>query len=559
MANTNFEKSKEWEVSSARLNQAHGYAADADVRKEFEEAHEQEALALEILDLAQNTLLINLRFMEAAFVKLSPQNGRSTASAGGTASGDAPGIVTLEIATDGQFLYYSPIHVCRQFKRAKEIPVRDYLHVVLHCLFRHFFIGKNIRADVWDLACDIAVENMITNMDLRSLRCERQTDQAWIIRQLSDEVPRLSAEWIYKHFMEKDPSPEEIARLEVNFHADDHAIWHSTARIESGNGDPGENEAGDIEGDMTSDTEMNTESKTGSEDDDGEEGESAKSEDREFDAIEGSGEDGIGSGGDDESKVSNDTPALTPEECKEEWEEIARRIEVDLDTSSDSWGAGAGDMQQTLREINREKCDYTSLLKRFAVIGENVEVNDDEFDYIFYTYGMKLYENMPLVEPLEYKDVKKVREFVIALDTSESVSGEIVQKFVAKTWNILKQSENFFRHINVHIIQCGARIEEDVRITTEEEFDEYIKNMVLKGFGGTDFRPVFEHVDTLIRQKEFTNFKGLIYFTDGFGTFPANPPEYDAAFIFLDQGYELPDVPAWVIKMVLKEDEIIEF
>ena len=197
-----------------------------------------------------------------------------------------------------------------------------------------------------------------------------------------------------------------------------------------------------------------------------------------------------------------------------------------------------------------------AFLKRFSVTGENVEINDDEFDYIFYTYGMKLYENMPLVEPLEYKDVKKIREFVIAIDTSESVSGDTVQTFVTKTWNILKQSENFFRKINVHIIQCGARVEEDVRITSQEEFDEYIAHMVLKGFGGTDFRPVFERVDQLERQHEFVNLKGIIYFTDGYGTFPNRAPAYDTAFIFLDQGYELPEVPPWAMRVIMTEDEL---
>ena len=163
---------------------------------------------------------------------------------------------------------------------------------------------------------------------------------------------------------------------------------------------------------------------------------------------------------------------------------------------------------------------------------------------------------MPLIEPLEYKEVKKVREFVIAMDTSESVSGEVVQKFVTKTWNLLKQTENFFTKVNVHIIQCGARVEEDVKITSEEEFDAYMRRMVLKGFGGTDFRPVFEHVNMLIRQHEFQNLKGLLYFTDGYGTFPAMPPEYDAAFVFLDQGRELPDIPPWVIRLILTEEEI---
>ena len=117
-----------------------------------------------------------------------------------------------------------------------------------------------------------------------------------------------------------------------------------------------------------------------------------------------------------------------------------------------------------------------------------------------------------------------MREFVIALDTSESVAGELIHSFVTKTWNILKQTESFFTKVNVHIIQCGAKVEEDAKIRDQDEFDAYMAKMTLKGFGGTDFRPVFEHVDMLIKQHEFTNLKGIIYFTDGYGTFPPMPP-----------------------------------
>ena len=71
-------------------------------------------------------------------------------------------------------------------------------------------------------------------------------------------------------------------------------------------------------------------------------------------------------------------------------------------------------------------------------------MNDEEFDYVYYTYGLRLYENMPLIEPLEYKEVKRIREFVIAVDTSGSTSGDLVQKFLQKTYNILKTSESYF-------------------------------------------------------------------------------------------------------------------
>ena len=52
---------------------------------------------------------------------------------------------------------------------------------------------------------------------------------------------------------------------------------------------------------------------------------------------------------------------------------------------------------------------------------------------------MKLYKNMPLIEPLEYKEVKKIRDFVIAIDTSASVQGELVEHFLRKTCEILLQ------------------------------------------------------------------------------------------------------------------------
>lgn len=80
--------------------------------------------------------------------------------------------------------------------------------------------------------------------------------------------------------------------------------------------------------------------------------------------------------------------------------------------------------------------------------------------------------------------------------------------------------------------------------------------MRIRGLGGTDFRPVFEYVEQLRRNKEFTNLKGLIYFTDGYDEFPAKKTDYDTAFVFVDDDYNNPDVPPWAIKLILQKDEI---
>ena len=145
-------------------------------------------------------------------------------------------------------------------------------------------------------------------------------------------------------------------------------------------------------------------------------------------------------------------------QIRDRWENISRQMQMDLETFAKAAGEKALGLMQNLQAVNREKYDYASFLKKFASLGEVIQVNDDEFDYIFYTYGLQLYDNIPLIEPLEYKEVKRIKEFVIVIDTSGSVSGELVQQFVQKTYNILMQQESFFSKMNLHIIQCDASV-----------------------------------------------------------------------------------------------------
>ena len=114
--------------------------------------------------------------------------------------------------------------------------------------------------------------------------------------------------------------------------------------------------------------------------------------------------------------------------------------------------------------------------------------------------------------------------------------------------------------LNIWIIQCDTTIQEAECIRSQEDFDRYIKNMQIKGFGGTDFRPVFEFVNKQIKNKVFTDLKGLIYFTDGYGTFPKQKQEYDTAFVFVnennDPDFNPPDIPPWAIKLILERGDI---
>ena len=77
----------------------------------------------------------------------------------------------------------------------------------------------------------------------------------------------------------------------------------------------------------------------------------------------------------------------------------------------------------------------------------------------------------------------------------------------------------------------------------------------IKGFGATDFRPVFDYVDKLMEQGEFENLKGLIYFTDGYGVYPEKMPRYETIFAFLEEDENRQPVPPWSLKVILKEKD----
>ncbi|MDR1644049.1 MAG: VWA-like domain-containing protein [Clostridiales bacterium] len=433
-------------------------------------------IARDILLLSRNTLLVKLRFMDAALCELTLEQSPTT------------------LSTDGRRLHYGLEYVLGAYKREKEAVVRDYLHIVMHCIFRHLFVSTLVNQACWDLACDIAVESAISELNIKAADSARARAQAAAIIKLKGKVNMLTAEKLYRYFLDENYTDGQVAALRQSFLADDHMPWYlrfAGASVDGGDGD-------------------------------------------------------VDSGG---------AVALRGA-AEARWTELSERAKTDMETFSRQHGDNAGSMTQNLAEVTRERYDYADFLQKFAVQGEVMQTSDDEFDYIFYTYGLKLYGNVPLIEPLEYKEVKRVKEFIIAIDTSGSVSGELAQKFLNKTYNILQGSESFFTKVNVHIIQCDAGIQEDAKITSREEFDAYLKTMKIRGLGGTDFRPVFEYTDKLIKNKEFANLKGMIFFTDGYGTFPARKPDYEAAFVFVDDEYKVPEVPVWAIKLVLGKDEI---
>lgn len=252
-----------------------------------------------------------------------------------------------------------------------------------------------------------------------------------------------------------------------------------------------------------------------------------------------------------------DTQKQVPNRQKR-WEDLREKMQTEMETLQKEAASEAKSLLEKIQVENRQRYDYKAFLRKFSVLKEEMQTDADSFDYIFYHYGMELYGNMPLIEPLETKEVQKIEDFVIVIDTSMSCKGELVKKFLEETYSVLSESESFFRKINVHIIQCDDRIQEDVVIHDNREMESYLRNFTVKGLGGTDFRPPFTYVEELRMKGEFTKLRGLLYFTDGYGLFPVRMPPYDTAFVFMKEDYRDVDVPPWAIKLIIDASTLEE-
>mgnify|MGYP007044243144 CR=1 FL=1 len=100
---------------------------------------------------------------------------------------------------------------------------------------------------------------------------------------------------------------------------------------------------------------------------------------------------------------------------RERWQEIRGKMQTEVEIFSKEAVREAKNLVEAIQVANRSHYDYRNFLKKFSVLKEEMQVDMDSFDYIFYHYGMEVYGNMPLIEPLETRETQKIEDFVTGL------------------------------------------------------------------------------------------------------------------------------------------------
>lgn len=458
---------------------------------------EKEKLARQVLADSRNQLYLGMQFLEPVIGQLRFGVHKAVRT----------------IATDGENVWFQPDFILTEYRKSPVSINRHLFHLILHGVFRHLpsrrklMTMDEVELEDWNLSCDIAVEALIDKMDVPCIYRPLVEVREEVYCDILSRQKLLNAESIFRDFQTSPPNPERVLRLRQMFELDDHSQWQFQDRNSSETGQS-----------------------------DGNQGQEQTEQTKE--------------------QVQRRQQLFYEKREKnlEKWEELSSRLQTALETRYQDKADPA--LSGALRITNRRKYDYVAFLRRFLIRREILKADLDSFDPIFYYYGWEHYKNMPLIEPLESSELLSVSELVVVIDTSGSCSGALVNHFLDVTFRMLLEQQMDGHGMNLHIIQADDQIQEDVVIHNRKELLEYQEHFQIKGHGDTDFRPAVEYVNRMVEEGKFRDFKGVIYFTDGYGLFPQRRTGYPLAFVFLEEDGKQIQVPPWAMKVILSGEDI---
>jgi predicted metal-dependent peptidase/intein/homing endonuclease len=204
---------------------------------------------------------------------------------------------------------------------------------------------------------------------------------------------------------------------------------------------------------------------------------------------------------------------LSDDELKKLQDLWKKRI-VEAETIAKQMGKLPANLERMFGNLLDSRINWKALLYRYIT----QEIPYDST----YARPSKKSESVGVYLPYQ---VKENIEIIIGVDSSGSITQEELTEFMSEMVAIAKS----FSSIRMSVIVCDSEIHE-----TYEVMNGFSPTDIkISGGGGTDFRPVFKWIE-----KNKPSAKLLVYFTDGYGSYPAN--ETVKTLWVLKENYDVP-------------------
>ena len=398
-------------------------------------------------------------------------------------------------ATDGKYFYYNSRFIGSL--RDKEV---EFLfgHEVLHVVYDHMGRRNSRHPELWNIANDYLV-----NFDLVEDRVGERITTVDIL--YDSKYGGWASEAVYDDLFEKAKEAQK-KREEKECDGDGDGDGDDGKEAQGG-GKPGKGKG--RSNNMPSNKDIR---------------------DALGDAIDKVLDEHLGEGGDgdEENEDGKSGPAPGPVPMSEA-ERKALKEEIRQATLNAAKQAGAGNVpggvKRMIQDLTESKISWQEL------IAQEIESTiKDDYSFMKPRRGMSHIDAiLPGMIPGKTVDV------CIAIDTSGSISTQMLREFLSEVKGIMEQYDDY----NIHLWCFDTEIHNPEKFTSENMRD--IAEYEPGGFGGTDFEVNW----TWMKENEVQPEK-FIMFTDGYPFASWGDPDYcDTVFIINGNKNEEPPFGAW--------------
>ncbi len=388
--------------------------------------------------------------------------------------------------TDGKVVYYN-----KKYLESLPLSQRQFAlaHEYLHIYFNHTKRSKGKNPMLWNVATDAVINAKLKEEGLEMIK--GGVDMK--------EGKTMSADEIYK---ELEKQPQNLPKEKIK----NHNMWNSKQAKDDNNNQqptfPNEQDTDDSQQEQNK--QNNTSSNQQSSQPKNDQGQSQDQNSQQKNEQQNNGQQNKPANGqqnkpgDDYSDKEKQFTYINSRLKSQMAQKIKQELLKKQKENSAGWGGGAGKLKEQYGDVG----ESDSVVSWKKLLRREIEKEEDRWTYRraseenYFQAGISSFDTLdrPTTE--------------VMIDTSGSVSEDLVREFLRQLKPLLKQSK-------LKVACFDSFVYDFVEIKTKDD----INNFIIEGGGGTDFDNAVSH---FTRDKKVNK----IVFTDGFCDFTLNDKAY---------------------------------